>query len=124
MKPSAAPIVGTWGGHARGIETMEYHVEMDNRHAPDTPVGGCGCGCTGNTVASVVPIEECSLTPGDPSPAGRCPDCDGLVYVDTAQSRAQDAAMVMLKALQNLIPWAEGAGLNVDEARDAVAAAT
>lgn len=26
-------------------------------------------------------IEECILTPGDPSPAGRCPRCDTLAYV-------------------------------------------
>lgn len=25
-------------------------------------------------------IGDCALTPGDPSPAGRCPECQALVY--------------------------------------------
>lgn len=27
-------------------------------------------------------IGSCCLTPGDPSPVGRCPSCDSLAYVD------------------------------------------
>jgi hypothetical protein len=26
-------------------------------------------------------IDDCSLTPGDPSPAGRCPECDTMAYI-------------------------------------------
>jgi hypothetical protein len=28
-----------------------------------------------------VPCEDAILTPGDEVPAGRCPECEGLVYV-------------------------------------------
>lgn len=47
-------------------------------------------------------IEDCSLTPGDPSPAGRCPDCCSLAYVDTPETRARDAAPDLLVALEAL----------------------
>jgi hypothetical protein len=30
-------------------------------------------------------VEDCVLTPGDPSPVGRCPECDTLAYVDKPQ---------------------------------------
>jgi hypothetical protein len=41
----------------------------------------CGCGWTGSA-EDVANIQSCALTPGDPSPVGRCPDCDALVYLD------------------------------------------
>jgi hypothetical protein len=44
-----------------------------------TPVTGCGC--VGLTIKDMEPIGECWLTPGDPSPVGRCPECGGLVYL-------------------------------------------
>lgn len=49
---------------------------------PATPCECSGCGWTG-TFAECAEIEDCSLTPGDPSPAGRCsnPNCNSLVYV-------------------------------------------
>jgi len=28
-----------------------------------------------------LPIVSCVLTPGDPSPAGRCPMCESLAYI-------------------------------------------
>lgn len=43
----------------------------------------CECGnCDWKGAAdTLAPIEDCILTPGDPSPAGRCPECDSLAYV-------------------------------------------
>jgi len=35
----------------------------------------------------LAPIEDCCLTPGDPSPAGRCPECDTLAYVVQVERR-------------------------------------
>lgn len=35
------------------------------------------------TADQLVAIGDCSLTPGHPSPAGRCPVCDQLAYVST-----------------------------------------
>lgn len=46
----------------------------------DTPCECSDCEWTGMFV-DLAAIEDCSLTPGDPSPAGRCPECDVLAYV-------------------------------------------
>lgn len=39
------------------------------------------CGWDG-TADKVSEVGDCCLTPGDGSPVGRCPECDGLVYVN------------------------------------------
>lgn len=59
---------------------ITYRVEMDAPPA-DTPCSCDDCDWRG-TFAQLNAIGECCLTPGDPSPAGRCPDCDTIVYVD------------------------------------------
>lgn len=105
----------------------DYTVEIDHAHPPETPVGGCGCDGPNRTLAEVAEIGDCSLTPGDPSPAGRCPDCDGLVYVDTPKARAMDAAPAMLAELEALLPlitseWG-AASIAVRSARAVIAAA-
>lgn len=64
---------------------------------PATPVSGCGCDECPATVADVAEIDGCALTPGDASPVGRCPSCDGLVYIDTPASRAEDAFRDLLR---------------------------
>lgn len=57
----------------------DYTVEIDapSSYAP------CECGDCGwkGPFSKLVKIEDCSLTPGDPAPAGRCPQCDTLAYV-------------------------------------------
>lgn len=58
----------------------DYKVLID-APAADTAVDcGAACGWSG-TVADLKEIGDCSLTPGDASPAGRCPECDALAYV-------------------------------------------
>ena len=42
-----------------------------------------GCSWTGLTTA-LKEIGDCYLTPGDPSPAGRCPKCESVAYIDHA----------------------------------------
>lgn len=52
------------------------------------------CGWTG-TAEQVCDVGDCSLTPGDASPVGRCPECDGLAYLDNTlrpQGRAGEYA--------------------------------
>lgn len=65
--------------------------------APDNAPVECSCGWHG-TAETVADIERCALTAGDPSPIGRCPDCDGLVYL--AENPLLAAAPDMLHALQ------------------------
>lgn len=47
-----------------------------------TPVGCGDCGWLGSC-GDLKPIKTCVLTPGDPSPVGRCPDCYCLAYLAT-----------------------------------------
>jgi len=51
--------------------------DMDN----DTPVS-CGSCEWGGTASELLEIGDAILTPGDPSPAGRCPECESLAYVE------------------------------------------
>lgn len=48
--------------------------------------GNAACTCqncdAALTADQVTDIGDCALTPGDASPVGRCPKCDGLVYLD------------------------------------------
>jgi len=62
------------------MTTGAYRVaEVD---AADNAACTCdNCGWTG-TADATAEIEDCALTPGDPSPVGRCPECDWLAYVD------------------------------------------
>lgn len=62
---------------AREFETETYRAEID---APDPETLCGGCGCQPRPFKELANIEGCSLTPGHPSPAGRCPVCDGLCY--------------------------------------------
>lgn len=49
--------------------------------ADDAPCA-CDGGCDWHgPYSDLSEIDTCSLTPGDPSPAGRCPECDTLAYV-------------------------------------------
>ena len=52
---------------------------------PGIPVTGCGC--EGITTSTMLECEDAVLTPGDACPAGRCPECDGLVYLEASEDR-------------------------------------
>ena len=51
------------------------HIDAES-HGPIV----CDCGWRGQ-LTTAKPIETCVLSAGDPSPCGRCPKCDQLVYV-------------------------------------------
>lgn len=57
----------------------DYKVLIDQPHA-DTK---CECGSCKwkGSYGALLEIGDCSLTPGDPSPAGRCPQCETLAYI-------------------------------------------
>lgn len=58
---------------------------------PLDPVMPCACGnCDWKgALAQLGPVGDCCLTPGDPSPAGRCPECEALSYPDPLAGRAR-----------------------------------
>ena len=63
-----------------------YRAEVDHLHDE----AQCVCSSCGARwrYDQLCEIGDCSLTPGDPSPAGRCvlPDCDSLCYVVAADA--------------------------------------
>jgi hypothetical protein len=60
----------------------------------------CGFECRLDLVAD---IESCALTPGDPSPVGRCPRCEALVYFVDPRDEAIRSVLQALKELDDLI---------------------
>ena len=63
------------------MTNTDYVASIDFTTDPETIACSCdGCDWAG-MASDAAPIESCSLTPGDPSPAGRCPECDSLIYV-------------------------------------------
>ena len=93
----------------------EYSVLIDDTPADETK---CECGVCGWTgyFGLLDDIDGCSLTPGDPSPAGRCPECDALAYVVTPKTLAADAAPDLLAALQEAESFI--AGFEGDDTQD------
>ena len=60
-------------------DLQPYHVV--EVWAPDGVLTTCGnCDWEG-PIEDLQPIESCALTAGDPSPAGRCPECGTLAYI-------------------------------------------
>lgn len=85
-------------------------IEQD-QHDDGTPCACSDCDWTGPIEALDAP-SGAVLTPGDASPAGRCPDCGSLAYLDTPESRAEDA----FRDLMRIKTW------HPDEAAKRVAA--
>lgn len=73
------------------MTTTTYRAEVDHVE-DDTP---CYCGdCDWHGVAQATKdVEDCTLTPGDASPVGRCPECDSLAYLYDKASRVLVAAV-------------------------------
>jgi len=82
-----------------------YTVDIDEPE--DATVCECGsCNWQGR-FSELTEIESCSLTPGDPSPAGRCPECDTIAYVVTEQTRLEGAAAELNAALRLAVDFIE-----------------
>jgi hypothetical protein len=74
----------------------DYKVEIDAPNADVQCECGDSCGWHG-VFSGLAEIGDCSLTPGDASPAGRCPDCDALAYVVKAEGEAAPVTSISLQ---------------------------
>lgn len=63
------------------MSATTYKATVDFATEPTTIKCDCGSCDWRGVAADLADIEDCSLTPGDASPAGRCPECDSLAYV-------------------------------------------
>lgn len=85
-----------------------YSAGVEFTTEPHTIACSCSdCEWTG-TADQLAEIGDAVLTPGDPSPAGRCPDCAALAYVDDdRESRLLDALAKVYNCLLNWVEIAE-----------------
>lgn len=83
----------------------------------ETPCRCDKCGWRG-AAAALGDIGSCKLTPGDPSPAGRCPECASLAYPDTPMHRSQMNSEALVMVLERLLDAdkAMGSGRALDAA--------
>lgn len=86
----------------------DYVVAIDSHDLSGQPCK-CDCGWHG-PFEELVEIGACSLTPGDPSPAGRCPECDALAYLTRPMDYARDAGPALLAALNDILEDADDTG--------------
>lgn len=85
---STEAIIRPKGSVLQGIFFISKEDHMDSytaevQHVSDETKIVCACeNCQWTGMASdLKPIDDCILTPGDASPAGRCPECETLAYV-------------------------------------------
>lgn len=79
------------------MTTNSYTVaEVEDRGS--WPVACEDCGWEG-AAGDVEDIGKCALTPGDPSPVGRCPECGTICYVQHTKYEAAMALVAELAAI-------------------------
>lgn len=84
-------------------ENATYYASVEHIGDPEQIMCSCeDCDWKG-PASDLNQIGDAVLTPGDASPAGRCPECDTLAYVD------QISRDEVVKALKNMIGLAEEA---------------
>lgn len=64
-----------------GPESRPYLATIEFPGNPSNIKVHCSACDWWSTADFLEPVEDAVLTPGDPSPAGRCPDCGHLAYV-------------------------------------------
>jgi len=69
---------------------MRYTAEIDLEEGAACVCGSCDWV---GVMEDLVEIRDCVLTPGDPSPAGRCPDCEALAYLDDSEAHPVEGAI-------------------------------
>jgi hypothetical protein len=82
--------------------TSYYRAALDMPPDP-TPCHCDDCDWRG-AFADLNVIDDCMLTPGDPSPAGRCPQCDTLAYIDQHDLEAlMKETLAVASSLQEML---------------------
>jgi hypothetical protein len=79
--------------------------------SPATPCycGNCDWRGSFDGTKIIHDFEE-RIDPGAEVPAGECPECGALAYIDTPETRARGAAEDLLAALEALQAWAATMG--------------
>ena len=88
------------------------HITIE-RPEEGTPCKCGGCEWSG-PAAHLNEIGDVYITAGDPTPAGRCPECDSLAYVDTQKSRLMSMSSELADLLSDAMDYSESATLEHD----------
>jgi hypothetical protein len=76
------------------LEMTSYNAVINYAGHPESIACACSsCDWKGMAV-DVMKVKVAYLTPGDESPAGRCPECEALVYVEKPDYKALLQAIV------------------------------
>jgi hypothetical protein len=67
-------------------------------------------------------VVDADLTAGDASPAGRCPDCDCLAYLERPKDLLREHAAEFARAAAQLV-WGDNDPATLQRARDLAALA-
>jgi len=100
-------------------------IIIERSASPETPAACGACDWRGSA-GDLAPVTDAVLTPGDPAPAGRCPECDSLAYLARPVARVREHALQFAKVAAEII-WGSGTddGLQraIDKSRTALSAA-
>lgn len=80
------------------------------------PCSCSNCDWTGPAEA-LTPVVDADLSAGDASPAGRCPDCDCLTYLERPKDLLREHAADFARAAAHLA-WADDDDDALQRARD------
>jgi hypothetical protein len=97
--------------HTKEVKTMgREFISIETDHIPEDAPCTCGSCDWKGAIAEAAIVEGAVLTPGDPSPCGRCPECDSLCYLTRPQDAVSDAAPQLLAAVRATIDAADDTG--------------
>ncbi|MCZ2113595.1 MAG: hypothetical protein LC131_07145 [Anaerolineae bacterium] len=83
------------------MTTGSYLVDEIGLANENLPAACDSCEWVGNA-GETKDIDSTALDAGDPSPVGRCPECDSLAYLDRLQDRVIDHALQLFDCLSKL----------------------
>jgi hypothetical protein len=90
--------------------SMGRLISIERDHLPDDAPCDCGqCEWVG-PLSATADVSDAVLTPGDPSPCGRCPECEGLCYLIRAEDDMREAAPELFAAVMLTIDDADDTG--------------
>lgn len=88
------------------MTTGSYLVDEIGLANENLPAACDSCEWVGNA-GETKDIDSTALDAGDPSPVGRCPECDSLAYLDRHQDRCAELGRALFSMLWKVVKKAE-----------------
>lgn len=97
----------------------DLRPNIDDLENAEAFCNNCGLAFAAENALPIKDIEQ-RLDPGSTVPAGECPHCGALAYIQTPWTRLEDAAPDMLAALEGVVRVADRKTDEFDAARAAI----